>query len=132
MSIFQKCQVNVAKGLSEKHVVSIMLRIRIFWFKMSLHTFLSVLCGKGFRTKSCSIVRTKWSNPEPQIVQANLNARIATTLPSDKVNIQDIYSLHYINGDIWSQMNALLQLSSFALVVINININMHIHIHIHR
>ena len=91
MSIFQKCQGNLAKDPSEKthcqHNAVNFDFLRKYW----LHTFLSVLWTKGVRTKSCSNVRTKWSNQEPQIVQANMNARIATTLPSDKVNIQDIY-----------------------------------------
>ena len=62
-----------------------------FSLKMMAAYFFIVLWAKGFRTKSCSNVRTKWSNRESQIVQANMNVRIATTLPSDKVNILDIY-----------------------------------------
>jgi len=49
MSIFQKCQGNLAKDLLEKHVVSIMQQIVIFIDFSWLHTFLIVLCGKGFR-----------------------------------------------------------------------------------
>ena len=55
MSIFQKCRVNVAKGLFEKHVVSIMLRIVIFHSNHWLHTFLSVLWSKGFRVNICCL-----------------------------------------------------------------------------
>jgi len=39
MSIFQKCQVNVATGVFEKHVVSIMLQIPIFVEKLGCTLF---------------------------------------------------------------------------------------------
>ena len=64
---------------------------RDFYYKMLAAHIFKCFMRQMFRTKSCSNVRTKWSKREPQIVQAILNVRIATTLPSDKVNIQDIY-----------------------------------------
>jgi len=62
-----------------------------FSLKLLAAYFLSILWSKGFRTKSCSNVRTKWSFVETEIVPLILNVFSVTTAQSGIVNTLDIY-----------------------------------------